>query len=199
LKEGQTYALWVSEAEVAPEGGSSKAPDLMALMEWRGKVVFESVVSRGALVGHWEPFVLRPGDLVGGGPVSTTSVQNVGRLRLQAGDSVVVGIFDARLLSRRFLGGFEVPVGELHLGVNEMRGGGLVSRVQITVAPEDCNLPGEVPRFAVAQGVRELTEVPASMKDRFARTNEQLEGLVREGVKRGREFLDKVLGGGEER
>ncbi len=199
MKDGQTYSLWVSEAEVAPEGGSLKAPDLVALVEWRGKLVFESAVSRGALVGHWEPFVMRGGDLIGGGPVNTSAVQNVGRVRLQSGESVVVGVFDERLVSRRFLGGFEVPLAVLHLGVNEIKGGGWVSRLQITVAPEDGNLPKEVPRFAVAHGVRELSEMPASMKDRFARTNERLEDLVRQGVERGKELLDKVLGGGEER
>src|SRR4051812_36075669 len=71
LENGQTYNVWVIEAEVAdhPSRGGAwdldgSAPDLMAVLRFRGNTVLKTNVAKDSLIARWEPLGLNWKDLV---------------------------------------------------------------------------------------------------------------------------------------
>ena len=140
LKKGVTYAIWITEAEVAPRNSDgttwdvdSSAPDLFAMLAWQDQVVLSTVVNQDGLIARWEPVAFDLKSVLQG-EISTSSMQRVARVRLGTNQSIEVAIFDDDLLDREFAGGVRIDLGSLRLGRNEIISSGNLRRLQITVA-----------------------------------------------------------------
>jgi len=179
LKAGETYAVWIAEAEVAPVEGAASAPDLVALMEWQNQVILKTVVSRNSLIARWEPVGVSVGQVLEG-EVSTSSVQRVARVRLTPGGTISVGVFDRGLLHRELIGGFTVPLENLRLGVNEIPGGNRLRRVQLAVTRAESGAVADKSQWVVSEGVQPLQSAPSIMQDDVTRLSERIGTLTGE-------------------
>jgi hypothetical protein len=140
LKEGVTYAIWITEAEVASRNSDGKtwdmdssAPDLYAMLAWQDQVVLSTVVNQDGLIARWEPVAIDVKSVLQG-EISTSSMQRVARVRLGMNQSIEVAIFDDDLLDREFAGGVRIDLECLRLGRNEITSSGNLRRLQIAVA-----------------------------------------------------------------
>lgn len=171
LKEGVTYAIWITEAEVSPknpEGSTwdsdSSAPDLCAMIAWQDQIVLRTVVVQDAIIACWEPVAVDIGSVLRG-EISTSSVQRVARVRLEKGQPLVIGVFDEDLLDREFAGGVSIAPESLRLGSNEITSPGTLRRMEIMVAdnPDEITpIKGEAP-YHVAAGSEWLSYPPPVM------------------------------------
>lgn len=186
LKEGVTYAIWITEAEVAPKNSNgtawdmdSSAPDLFAMLAWQDQVVLSTVVNQDGLIARWEPVAIDVKSVLQG-EISTSSIQRVARVRLGPNQSIEVAIFDDDLLDREFAGGVRIDLGSLRLGRNEIISSGNLRRLQITVADAvDQVVPMDSkPAYQVEKGTVFLDQAPAVMASASSAIREQANEAV---------------------
>jgi hypothetical protein len=132
LCEGKTYSIWLVEAEVAPLSADSSAPDLVGYIEWQGQVVLRTLTARNCLIARWDPIGLAVGQILEG-EVGTSSLQRVGRIRHTPQGRISVAVFAQGFLTQEFIGGIDVPLSCLKLGLNTIQHDGRVRRIQLAV------------------------------------------------------------------
>jgi hypothetical protein len=184
LKKGVTYAIWITEAEVAPRNSNgaiwdmdSSAPDLFAMVAWQEQVVLSTVVNQDGLIARWEPVAIDVKSVLQG-EISTSSMQRVARVRLGMNQSIEVAIFDDDLLDREFAGGVRIDLESLSLGRNEIVSSGNLRRLQITVADavEQASPTDSASDYQVGNPIVFLDQAPAVM----ASTSSDLRKQVQE-------------------
>lgn len=163
LHTGTTYSVWLVEAEVAPLSESAAAPDLVGSIDWQGQVVLRTLTARNCLIARWDPIGLSVGQLLEG-EVGTSSLQRVGRIRHSLDGKISVAVFAQGVFKHEFVGGVDVPLGQLKLGLNTIQLEGPLRRIQLAVADAEANGVLENHEWVVLEGVQVLQEAPASMQ-----------------------------------
>jgi len=199
LREGVTYAVWLSEAEVAPRKADGSpwdadgtAPDLFAMIQWQDQIVLETVTDRDTLIARWEPVAVDLRTLLSG-EVSTSSVKRVAMVRLDPGEPLVIGVFDNDLVGADFVGAFEVSLKGLRLGVNEVISEDSLRRLQIVVAESDSEgVPSTTPTTVDDAYIVWLDEPPSMMGGTFSRVGESARGSLEQMSSEAIQRLEKA-------
>lgn len=167
LREGVTYEVWLAEAEVTPvktDGGAwdadGSAPDLKGALVWQNQRILETVTAANGLIAQWEPVAVKLTQVLHG-EADAASVRRVGRVRIQAGEALEVGVFDDDPASPDLAGALRVPWDKLRPGVNEILTDGALRRLRLVIVEpgaEGANMP-----FHRVTGAERLTEAPAAM------------------------------------
>jgi hypothetical protein len=168
LGYGETYEIWVSEAEVTPvkpDGGSwdsdGSAPDLQAVIVWQNQPIFETVTDSDGLIAQWQPVGLKLTEVLRG-EADTATVRRVGRVRPDENGFIEVGVFDNDPVGLDQVGVFRLPWRLLKPGVNEIRDPGPLLRLRLVIlepGAEGAAMPVQIvkgaeklPALSVASG-----------------------------------------------
>lgn len=169
------YSIWLTEAEVAPtkkDGNQwdvdGTAPDLSAMVIWKDQIVLNTVTSNDSLIARWDPIAISVGDVIQG-EVSTSTVKRIARIRAEKGEKFSIGLFDEDIVSRDYVGGWEIETTELRPGTYELNSKGTLNRLIISVTQDD-NLivPDRNIKLKEATYLEEPTELMLETVKRWA-------------------------------
>jgi hypothetical protein len=137
------YSIWLTEAEVASTKKDQSqwdvdgtAPDLSAMVVWKDQIILNTVTSNDSLIARWDPIAISVGDVFQG-EVSTSTVKRIARIRAIKGEKFSIGLFDEDIVSRDYVGGWEIDTGELRTGTCELTSKGTLNRLIISVTQDD--------------------------------------------------------------
>ena len=176
------YTLWIAEAEVAEaKNDGSKwdvdatAPDLSAMVVWKNQVILNTVSSDDSLIGRWDPIAISVGDVIKG-EVSTSTVKRIARIRAERGQKFSIGLFDKDIVSRDYIGGWEIDTSELRPGKCELESDKSLKRLVIAVTQDDdLSIPEKSFKITGASYLEEPDEVMLETVKRWAK--EAQEGI----------------------
>lgn len=119
-----TYAVWVEEAEVAPQkpDGSkwhddNSAPSLLAEMEWRGNKVLRTPESSPSLIARWGMSTIQIRDFLKS-KISPEMMKNIALIKASPDESIGVAIYSSGMIMNDWVGGVMIPCGGLAEGKN---------------------------------------------------------------------------------
>ena len=172
LDNGETYEVWLKEAEVSaydrrgePWDTDGSAPDLLGMMSWQELVVIRTVEASDGLIACWSDTAISATQAIRG-EADTQSLQRVGRFRMDTEGSIEVCIFDNDFGSHSFAGGFRISLLSLRLGNNSIAGAGALKSVTLCVRETDAveNENASTFNWILTSGVQELSEPSAAIK-----------------------------------
>ena len=187
------YTLWIAEAEVAPtKNDASKwdvdgtAPDLSAMIVWKDQVILNTVSSDDSLIGRWDPIAISVGDVIKG-EVSTSTVKRIARIRAEKDIKFSIGMFDKDIVSRDYIGGWEIETTKLRPGKCELESDKTLKRLVIYVTQDDdLSVPERSFKIKEATYLDEPNDVMLETVKRWAK--EAQEGLKKFGNNVGEEI-----------
>ena len=187
------YTLWIAEAEVAPtKNDASKwdvdgtAPDLSAMIVWKDQVILNTVSSDDSLIGRWDPIAISVGDVMKG-EVSTSTVKRIARIRAEKDIKFSIGMFDKDIVSRDYIGGWEIETIKLRPGKCELESDKTLKRLVIYVTQDDdLSVPERSFKIKEATYLDEPNDVMLETVKRWAK--EAQEGLKKFGSNVGEEI-----------
>ena len=167
-KASAIYSIWLSEAEVAKNKKDQSqwdvdgtAPDLSAMVVWKDQIILNTVTSNDSLIARWDPIAISVGDVFQG-EVSTSTVKRIARIRAQKGEKFSIGIFDEDIVSRDYVGGWEIDTSELRPGTCELTSKGTLNRLIISVTQDD-NLTVPDKKFKIKGASATYLEEPSDI------------------------------------
>ena len=183
------FTLWVAEAEVAAtKSDDSKwdvdgtAPDLSAMIVWKDQVILNTVSSDDSLIGRWDPIAISVGDVIKG-EVSTSTVKRIARIRADKDTKFSIGMFDKDIVSRDYVGGWEIKTTELRPGKCELESEKTLNRLVLYVTQDDdLSVPDRSYKIKSATYLDEPNDVMLETVKRWAKD-------AQEGIK---EFSNNV-------
>ncbi|MFP6874659.1 MAG: hypothetical protein VCA55_14250 [Verrucomicrobiales bacterium] len=197
------YSIWITEAEIAPTETNQNrwdkdgsAPDPGALVTWQDQVVLETVVAKDSLIARWDPVAISIGDVIlNKGGISTSSVKRIARIKDSREGNFSVALFDEDFIGRDFIGGWNIPTGQLRPGLLELKSGESLRRIVLAVTMNDSlDMPE---RKFTPKGAVYLNTPPKAMMETMERwaeeAKEEIEKL-RETVSKGIDRLGKGVG-----
>jgi len=187
------YTLWIAEAEVAPtKNDASKwdvdgtAPDLSAMIVWKDQVILNTVSSDDSLIGRWDPIAISVGDVMKG-EVSTSTVKRIARIRAEKDIKFSIGMFDKDIVSRDYVGGWEIETTQLRPGKCELESEKTLKSLVIYVTQDDdLSVPERSFKIKEATYLDEPNDVMLETVKRWAK--EAQEGLKKFGNNVGEEI-----------
>ncbi len=197
------FSIWVAEAEIAPVGKNNNrwdkdrsAPDPGALVTWQDQVVLETVVAKDSLIARWDPVAISLGDVVlNKGGISTSSVKRIARIKNTREGNFSVALFDEDIIGRDFIGGWNIPTGQLRPGLLELKSGESLRKIVLAITMDD-NLDMPVEVFT-PKGAVYLDTPPKVMMETMERWAEEAKeeiGKLGETVGKGINQLGKDVG-----
>jgi len=169
------YSIWLTEAEVAPNKKDQSqwdvdgtAPDLSAMVVWKDQIILNTVTSNDSLIARWDPIAISIGDVFQG-EVSTSTVKRIARIRAEKGEKFSIGLFDEDIVSRDYVGGWEIETAELRPGTCELTSKKTLNRLIISVTQNDnLTVPDRNFKLKGATYLEEPTEIMLEMVKRWA-------------------------------
>ena len=197
------FSIWVAEAEIAATGKNNdrwdkdrSAPDPGALVTWQDQVVLETVVAKDSLIARWDPVAISLGDVVlNKGGISTSSVKRIARIKNAREGNFSVALFDEDIIGRDFIGGWNIPTGQLRPGLLELKSGESLRKIVLAITMDD-NLDMPVEIFT-PKGAVYLDTPPKVMMETMERWAEEAKegiGKLGETVGKGINQLGKDVG-----
>ena len=202
LNYGETYEIWVSEAEVTPmkaDGGSwdsdGSAPDLRGVIVWQNQRIFETVTDTDGLIAQWQPVGLKLSEVLRG-EADAATVRRVGRVRPDEAGFIEVGVFDNDPVGSDQVGAYRLPWRVLKPGVNEIRDPGTLLRLRLVVlepGTEKAVMP-----LQIVQGAEKLSNLSASTEgmvgDVIGEASNRGDSVKKETVEKTGRAMDRVKG-----
>ncbi|MDG1853606.1 MAG: hypothetical protein QF426_06395 [Verrucomicrobiales bacterium] len=174
-KASSIYSIWLTEAEVAPTKKDQSqwdvdgtAPDLSAMVVWKDQIILNTVTSNDSLIARWDPIAISVGDVFQG-EVSTSTVKRIARIRAEKGEKFSIGLFDEDIVSRDYVGGWEIDTSELRTGTCELTSKGTLNRLIISVTQDDnLTVPDRESKLKGATYLEEPTDIMLETVKRWA-------------------------------
>lgn len=190
------YSIWLAEAEVASKKKDDSrwdidgtAPDLSALVVWKDQVILNTVTSNDALIARWDPIAISIGDVFQG-EVSTSTVKRIARIKAVNGEKFSIGLFDEDIVSRDYVGGWEIETKSLRPGMCELSSDQSLNRLVIAVTEDDnLTVPEKTFRINNAVYLEEPNDIMLETLKRWAK--EAKEGITELGKDMGKE-IEKI-------
>ena len=150
VQAGRDYYVHVKLIELhprRPDGGKWEprgkyAPDIQFALYWNGTQIFESAKRDSRLIAEWDLLRLDLMDAIRSGQVEVASAINAPLVNIAAGGVLRIEVWDVDVAFNDDVGSFEVPIGELHEGLNTLtfpESG--VARIMLDMVPRDMPLP----------------------------------------------------------
>jgi hypothetical protein len=204
LKSGETYLVWLTEAEVADRPAPNRSwdmdgsgPDLFATISFHESRVFRTETARDTFTARWEPTGLNFKDLLAG-EVSTSTIRKVAHVTVADHDTLEIAVFDQDPLDSELVEGVKVSVDDLRQGENVLRNIGNLKRLVIAVNPVDeqgalkfKNRRQEI-AAAQVQRVQPRTSVDATV-DELDKTAGKTERTVRDRTESAKQWLKELF------
>ena len=134
------------------------APDLSAMVVWKNQIILNTVTSNDSLIARRDPIAISVGDVFQG-EVSTSTVKRIARIRAEEKERFSIGLFDEDIVSRDYVGGWEIDTSELRPGTCELTSEGTLKRLIISVTQDD-NLTVPDRKFKIKDTAATYLEEP---------------------------------------
>ena len=102
------------------------------MIVWKDQVILNTVSSDDSLIGRWDPIAISVGDVIKG-EVSTSTVKRIARIRADKDTKFSIGMFDKDIVSRDYVGGWEIKTTELRPGKCELESEKTLNRLVLYV------------------------------------------------------------------
>ena len=152
------------------------------MIVWKDQVILNTVSSDDSLIGRWDPIAISVGDVIKG-EVSTSTVKRIARIRADKDTKFSIGMFDKDIVSRDYVGGWEIKTTELRPGKCELESEKTLNRLVLYVTQDDdLSVPDRSYKIKSATYLDEPNDVMLETVKRWAKE-------AQEGIK---EFSNNV-------